>query len=218
LNFEIQVRVNLIDEQLIKKLKDAGCTLIIYGIESGNDYIRIELLNRDISAKQILESSKLFNKYNIRTMSVNILCLPKENLQNAIETLDINIMCKPNYAWNSIYQPYPMTKLADYAIRNNYFNVDIDMLENSFLYSKSLIKGRDIKRIERLHYLFSIAVQFPKLKKLIILLIKLPLLNIFKIIFFFHRVYAAFFSLKRITFSEVIVFEKTKFYKVKRYW
>lgn len=218
LRFEIQVRVNHIDEEIVIALKDAGCVWALYGIETGNINIRKELLQRDITDDQIIEVSKLFHKHKIRTMSVNMLGLPEESFENTLETLNINIKCMPNYAWNSIYQPYPKTQLAQYSIEKGYFKGNENDFKESFLYGKSKLSTTDIKRIVRFHYLFSLAVSMPKLKRFFVFLTLLPLNKAYQMLFFLHRVYAAFFSLKRVNFSEIFVFEISKYFFIKRKW
>ncbi|MCK9612279.1 MAG: B12-binding domain-containing radical SAM protein [Bacteroidales bacterium] len=218
LPFEVQLRVNLIDEDIVRELKSAGCTLAMYGIESGNFRLRNELLNRNISDEQILHAADLFRKYKIRTMSVNILGLPDETLEMAFQTTKLNIKCRPSYAWNSIYQPYPMTKLAEYSKQQGYFKGGIELLNDSFLYGRSVLKTKDIRKIERLHYLFSLAVSVPFLLPVIRLLTRLPFMKFFRFLFFMHRAYAAVVSLRRIKFSEIVIFEKSRFFFFNRNW
>jgi anaerobic magnesium-protoporphyrin IX monomethyl ester cyclase len=216
--FEVQVRVNMIDEEIVKVLKNAGCVLAMYGIESGNENIRKNLLKRDISDEQILHSAGLFSKYKIRTMTVNMVGLPDETINMAMETVKLNIECKPNYAWNAIYQPYPMTQLSAYAIEKGYFDGNTDLFKSSFLYGKSHLKTADIRKIERLHYLFSVTVNFSWLFPLVKVLVKLPLTGLYRIVFFIHRAFAAIGSLRRIRISEILYFEKRKYFSLKRNW
>lgn len=218
LPFEVQLRVNLVDEDIVIALKNAGCVLAMYGIESGNEHIRKELLNRNISEQQIVKVADLFRKYGIRTMSVNMLGLPDETLAMAVETLKLNIKCRPDYAWNSIYQPYPMTRLAEYSVAKGYFNDDINSFKGSFLYGRSALKTKEIKKIVRLHYLFPLAVDMPLLLPLFLFMTRLPLTAFYSFLFSMHRVYAAVFSLKRIRFSEIFIIEKRKYFKRKREW
>ncbi len=218
LKFEIQVRVNHIDEEIVIALKDAGCVWALYGIETGNIFIRKELLERDITDEQILQVTRLFRKHQIRTMSVNMLGLPEESFENTIETLNINIKCKPDYAWNSIYQPYPKTQLAQYSIEKGYFKGNENDFRESFLYGKSKLLTKDIKRIVRFHYLFSLAVAIPSLKGFFIFLTKFPFAKAYQVLFFMHRVFAALFSLKRIKLKEILVFEVSKYIFIKRNW
>ena len=218
LPFEVQLRIEQVDEEIIVLLAEAGCKLVMYGIESGNDTIRMDLLNRHISKDRIINTAHLFNKHKLLTTSYNIFGLPGETFENACETLQLNILCKPTYAWNSIYQPYPMTQLAEYTRSKGYYNGDMTMFQASFLYGKSLLKMKDINRIVRLHYVFSLAVNLPFAKKIIMALTRIPVLPLFRFFFWLHRVYCAFFTLKRITFTEILVFEKSKYFKVKRLW
>lgn len=218
LPFEVQLRVNLVDEEIVKALKEAGCVLAMYGIESGNDAIRNEVLNRKISHSKIVETAAIFRRYGIRTMSVNMLGLPDESFENALETLRLNIDCKPSYAWNSLYHPYPMTKLAAYSIEKGYFDGDIHSFNESFLFSRSVMKTPDIRRIENLHFLFPIAVDFPACLGIVKWATKLRLTGFYKFLFFLHRVFAAVVSLRRITMSEIFVYEKSRFFAVEKQW
>ena len=218
LPFEVQLRVNLVDEEIIKSLKSAGCVLAMYGIESGNKHMRVYILNRNISDEMILNTAALFEKYGIRTMSVNILGLPDESVSMAIETLKLNIKCKPDYAWNSIYHPYPMTKLAEYSISQGYFDGDLNKFNGSFIFGKCSMKTKEIRKIVRLHYLFPVVVEFPFLLGICRLMINLPFVFIYRLIFSIHRAYAAIFKLKRIKIAEVVILEKSKLTRVARHW
>lgn len=218
LPFEVQLRIEQINEELVKLLKDAGCKMVMYGIESGNDNIRMNLLNRNISKDQIINAAKLLNKYKLLTISYNISGLPDETFENACETMEINILCKPSFACNSIYQPYPMTQLSEYALSKGYYNENINLFQDSFFYGKSLLKTKDIKRIIRLHYLFPIVISIPSFKKFFVFITKFPLFGLFSFLFILHKIYSAYFTLKRIQLPEFLLFEKSKYFDIKRYW
>lgn len=54
--------------------------------------------------------------------------LPTEQYDDILETIKLNIECKPDYAWVSIFQPYPGTEIYEYCKENgllsgNYKNV-----------------------------------------------------------------------------------------------
>jgi len=202
--FSITPRVNLVDEQMVKALKDAGCVTIGTSVESGNEYLRNKLLKRNISEKQTIDACNLFNKYGIHILMGNMLGLPDETLDMAFETMDFNIKCKPTYAWVSIFQPFPRTELSDYSVEKGYFNGDLDSLDGSF-YKKSALKLKDIAKIERLHHLFSLGVAFPKLIPLIKIMIKLPLNRFYQLMFILHKSWCYFTKLKYIEFSEIFI-------------
>ena len=218
LPFEVQLRVNMVDEEIVQALKKAGCTLVMYGIESGDERMRKEILGRDISDEQILQAAALFRKYRIRTMSVNMIGLPGETRQMATSTLRLNIRCRPSYAWNAVYQPYPMTRLSELSVQQGYFDGNFDAFKGSFIFGGSLLKMPDIRTLVRLHYLFPLAVAFPLLSGFFIRISSIPAGSFYRLLFSLHRLWAAFFSLRRIRISEIVLFEKRKFFFVKRSW
>jgi len=202
--FICYARVNLINEDIIKALKNAGCIVLLFAIESGNEYIRNEVLKRNISEEQILNAAKLCNKYKIRLFTQNMVGLPDETLENVWETIRLNIRCKPGYAWASIFQPYPRTELCDYSIKKGYYKGDVDMLYEGY-FTGSIMKLKDIKKIERLHKLFPIAVSYPFLIPIIKLLIKLPLNKLYSLMWNVHRAYSYIFKVKQVDFIELFI-------------
>ena len=205
LPFIAYTRVNLVTDDIVRRLKSAGCVTILYAVESGNDRIRNDVLKRNISRKQIIEAVKIYKKYGLRTYAQNILGLPDENMASAMETLEINIATKPDYAWSSIFQPYPMTDLWHYCKDKGYLT-DEPIMET--FYKKSTLNIPHREFVARLHHLFSIAVDFPFLKRLLPSLVKLPLTTFYYYIWHAHRAYAYFFKVNWIDFSELFIRER----------
>ena len=52
-------RINLMDKEVLLKMKEAGCLGFVLAIESGNDRIRNEILNKGISKEQIYHAFKI---------------------------------------------------------------------------------------------------------------------------------------------------------------
>lgn len=204
LPFIVILRANLVKEEMVKALKNAGCYTVVTGVESGNEYIRNKILKRGISEKEIILASNLFNKYGLKTILQNMVGLPDETLGMAFQTLALNIKCKPTYSWVSIFQPYPKTELCEYSKEKGYFNGDIDSFKESYFY-KSEMRIKDIKRMERLHHLFSLCVAFPVLTPLMKILIKLPLDNFYLFLWNLHRAWCYFFKVKFIDLSELFI-------------
>ncbi len=202
--FSVTPRVNLVDENMVKALKNAGCVTVGTSVESGNEYLRNTILKRGISEKQTIDACNLFNKYGIKVLMGNMIGLPDETLDMAFETMSFNIKCKPAYSWISIFQPFPTTELSNYSIEKGYFNGNFSELDGSF-YHKSALKLKDITRMERLHRLFSLGVAFPGLIPVIKILIKLPLNRLYKLFFMLHKAWCYFFKLKYIELSEMFI-------------
>jgi anaerobic magnesium-protoporphyrin IX monomethyl ester cyclase len=202
--FIAYTRVNLVTDEIIQNLKQAGCITVLYAIESANDYIRNRVLDRDISQEQILDAVNIYKKHKLRTYAQNMLGIPDETLDFAFQTLELNIKCKPDYAWCSIFQPYPRTKLWEYCKLKDYLS-DEDYDES--YHRKSILNIPHRREIENLHHLFPPTVSLPFLLPLVKILIKLPLKNLYYLIWNLHRAWCYFFKVKWIDLSEIFTLE-----------
>jgi len=192
LPFHCHIRANLLTEDIAKALKKAKCYSVHIAIESGNSKIRNEILNRPMTNEEIIHACKLLRKNKIKFMTQNIIGLPTETLKEAMETLQINILCKPTYAWVSIFQPYPGTRLEKIAKEKGLLEEDPTKIEKNF-FDKSIIKIENKKKIEHLQKLFGLTVNYPSIYRTGILkiLLNMPdnkiIKNIYKKIYKFHR-------------------------------
>lgn len=123
------LRVNVVDEDFIRRLKEAGCKRIQFGVESGNEYIRNTVMNRGISEEQLFSAFNLCKKYGIETNAFNIIGVPGETEEMLWDTIRINRKIKPSDSGINIFYPYRGTVLGDYCFDNGL--VDEEMY-NSF--------------------------------------------------------------------------------------
>lgn len=202
LPFGVILRANLVNEEIVKALKEAGCIRATISAECGSDHLRNNILKRDISKQQIIIASHLFNKYGLKNLIQNMVGLPDETLKEVYETLSLNIECKPTYSWVSIFQPYPNTELCDYSKERGYFDNDTGSFKESY-FDKSIMKMRDIEKMVRLGHLLSLCVAFPKILPLIKILIKLPLDRLYYFIWRLHRLKCYLFDFKYIGIREL---------------
>ncbi|MCW1296481.1 MAG: B12-binding domain-containing radical SAM protein [Candidatus Parvarchaeota archaeon] len=182
--FYCHVRANLVNWKVVKLLKKANCASVGMGIECGDDKIRNKVLRRNMSKKQIIDACKLIKKAGIRISSQNMFGLPGGSIESDIETIKLNIQCGVDYPVIMLWQPYPRTELAEYAIQNGYFDGDYERIDFSY-YSNSVIKFKkgEKEKIENLQKLGAIAVEAPFLLPVILKLIKLPKNTFFDSIF-----------------------------------
>lgn len=148
--FSIETRPDTVDSEILLALKDAGCTTIRMGIESGSDRIRNELYQRKISRKQILDAFLIAKKMGLKTASFNICGAPTETIEDIRETISLNVECKVDSGKMTLLSVFPGTKMWNYcaehgyAIRDRYplnYYVDSNITHES-LSIKDLIKLR----------------------------------------------------------------------------
>jgi len=182
LPFICMVRANLVNEEIIKCLKDSGCEQVFFGIESGNESIREKILKKGITNEQILATGRLLKKYKIRFKTYNMLGLPGETLENAFETVYINRKIKTDYPWCSLLQPYPKTEIYENLIESNIMLKELspDDISQSFFLDTKISHQKEIINLQKL---FFYAVKFPSLEPLIRKLIKVRPNKLFDIAF-----------------------------------
>lgn len=66
-NWQCATRVDLIDEELIRAMRAAGCTTIQYGVESGSQQI-LDEIGKKIRLEQVQQAVALSHKYGINTL------------------------------------------------------------------------------------------------------------------------------------------------------
>lgn len=123
------LRPNVVDEEFIKLLKRSGCYRILFGIESGNEYIRNQVMKRNMSTEHIVHAFSLCKQYGIETSSLNIIGVPGETENMIQDTINLNRKINPNDSAVNIYYPYKGTVLGDYCFSNNMID---DELYNDF--------------------------------------------------------------------------------------
>ena len=93
LPFTCQSRVDTIDEERLTRLQDAGCRMLLYGIESGSQ----EMLNRmkkGITIEQIRRAISMTRQAGIKATGFFILGHPGETEQTMQETVKLIKECK----------------------------------------------------------------------------------------------------------------------------
>lgn len=179
LPYTCNIRANLIDEETIKLLKKGNCACVYWSIESGNDAIRNNLLRRNMSREQILETGRLLEKYKLSHRCGGIIGLPGEKFEEMLETLELNIKVKPEFGFASIFVPFPGLELTNYALEHKYLSEELlnNLPNNTHLHSVLNFTPLEKLKIQKLNYLYPLFVDYPKLyynSRVYRLLFKLP--------------------------------------------
>jgi len=128
INWKCETRVNLVDQELLNLMKKAGCYMICYGIESGNQKI-LNVLKKGINLKEIKKAIELTRKAEIETLGYFMLGIPGETEKEIEQTIDLAKKLKLDYAQFSIATAYPGTELYQIAKKQGKITKDFS---NSF--------------------------------------------------------------------------------------
>lgn len=69
IQWECLTRPDLLNDRIVSSMKDAGCTTIRVGIESGSEKV-LNDIRKDLSLKKVRETAKVLNRHNIYWGSV----------------------------------------------------------------------------------------------------------------------------------------------------
>jgi len=108
-----ETRVNLVNEDLLVKLKRAGCVQLDFGIETGSERL-LKLLQKDITTDEVRRAIKLCKKYGIRVFSNFMVNLPTETLEDVDTTISFADEIKSDISIFNITCPFPGTDIQTY--------------------------------------------------------------------------------------------------------
>ena len=80
-------RVDTISEELLSKMKDAGCITLFLGVESA-DQQNLNHLNKNITINKIKKTFELTKKLDVRTIASVVLGMPgdtRKSIENTIK-------------------------------------------------------------------------------------------------------------------------------------
>jgi radical SAM superfamily enzyme YgiQ (UPF0313 family) len=144
INWDCNTRVNLVDEELLKKMKKAGCNSIKVGIETGSERI-LNLMNKKITFEQCRKAAKLFRKVGIHWTGYFMMGLPSETKEDVYQTLKFMKELKPDYASFSVYEPFPGTELFERGVERGLVQRE-RTLEDFYTISPKYYYVKDINR------------------------------------------------------------------------
>ncbi len=192
LPFFCNVRANLITPEKVALLKRAGCVSVGMGLETGNSDVRNQLLKRNLSDEQIIEASHRLRRAGIQLLTTNMLGLPGGTLADDLQTLALNQECRPAYANAFLYQPYPRTELGEFAREQGFLDGSLDDIDTS-AWERSVLRfssESEKREIENLNKLFALAVEWPRLTRLVRQLIRLRPNPLFRLVYRLWKGYA----------------------------
>lgn len=118
--FISNIHPSLINEDTLYHLKQAGCTKIQIGIESGNEGVRKNLLNRDMSNNKLVEFAKQAKRNGLKVFTFNLIGIPDEKPSDILDTIKLNALIEQDQTQVAILYPFPNTDIYNYAMTRKY--------------------------------------------------------------------------------------------------
>jgi len=156
LPFVAMVRPETLDEEMIRIMADAGCDLLRIGVESGNEWLRTNVLKRHMTNEQIISAFDLAEKYGIRTGAFAMMGLPYETPEMIEETIALLRRCNPNNLQLSIFYPLPGTELYDVCEREGFLTEE----KATSYFDRPVLNLPTVTREQVSHYFASFHKEF----------------------------------------------------------
>ncbi len=121
--FQVFLRVEAVDRETMEVMRDAGLYSIIVGVESGNERIRRDVLNRRMTNRQIIDVFKWADELGIETWDFNMIGVPGDTEDTIRDTMRLNSIIRPHHMQVSIFYPFPGTGLYKTCLDEGYAKV-----------------------------------------------------------------------------------------------
>ncbi len=123
IKWDIRTRVDLIDKDLLIKLKQAGCDRIHYGIEAGTPEI-LKVLKKGTTLEQVRNAIRWSKKVGISTLAYFMIGSPGETREQIMQTINFAKKLEPDFAHFSITTPFPATELYMLGLKEGIIKSD----------------------------------------------------------------------------------------------
>jgi radical SAM superfamily enzyme YgiQ (UPF0313 family) len=120
LPFTAFLRVEQCNYQVLNLLKKANCSMILCGVEQGDEEYRRKYLDRKMSNQTIIEAFRRSREVGIETTSLNMIGLPYETKDLIRSTIELNRQLEADVVCIFIYQAFVGTDLFEICRKEGY--------------------------------------------------------------------------------------------------
>jgi anaerobic magnesium-protoporphyrin IX monomethyl ester cyclase len=134
-----ETRVDLVTEEILKSMKEAGCYMIAYGIESGNQTV-LDNLRKKITIEQVRRAVEMTHDIGIQSVGYFMLGSPGETPATIRQTINFAKDLPLDFAQFSITVPFPGTDLYSLYLKQGINNENWD----NFIYANLRSAGAPV--------------------------------------------------------------------------
>ena len=131
MKWDCGTRVDMVDRELMKTMRDAGCFAVWLGVESGSEAI-LGAMNKSIKLDQTRLAYKTAHQLGLMTIANVVLGFPGETEQTAKETIHFVKELSPDDVGFYVATPYPGTPMYEQVKKNGWLRVtDFDKYDTA---------------------------------------------------------------------------------------
>jgi radical SAM superfamily enzyme YgiQ (UPF0313 family) len=121
-------RVDYVDEEMLQLMGRAGCILIAWGLESGNEVI-LKRAHKGYKMEQAHAALHWAHRAGIKNWGYFIIGLPGETVETIRETIDVSKALPLDIALFHVAAPYPGTPFFFEVVENGWFRPETNWEE-----------------------------------------------------------------------------------------
>lgn len=163
--FNCYLRVDSIDDDLLKLLKKAGCFSVHLSVDSVSRNVRENVLKRRMQSEDFVSKMKKVREYGINTWVNYMLAVPESSLQDDIDTIKLSREADVTYPSYSTTDPMKGTELYEYCIKrkliDNSYQGDMNGCSKKTILACFSEKEKDVRY--NIYLLGAIAAKTPSL-------------------------------------------------------
>jgi anaerobic magnesium-protoporphyrin IX monomethyl ester cyclase len=131
--FVVNGHIKNFDQEKASALKESGCNIVKFGVESGSERVRHEILNRRMSNQEITRSFAIAHQAGLHTSAFVMFGFPHETKEDILMTIELLSRIKPGrFRW-SIFFPYVHTDAYTIAKEDGFISErKMQSLDNFF--------------------------------------------------------------------------------------
>ena len=119
----LEIRIDFIDDQIAKFLKELKVFDLLIGLESGSNRL-LELIDKNFTVDRMIEGVRAIAKYDLHATYSFIVGLPTETEKEFWQTIDLmykiyKIHPQAGFTLGA-YLPYPGSKMYDFSVKQGF--------------------------------------------------------------------------------------------------
>jgi radical SAM superfamily enzyme YgiQ (UPF0313 family) len=144
--FSLHARVETVNEQLLHLLAEAGCRQITYGVESGSERVRRQIMRRQVTNDRFKQVFQWTREAGILLTANFMLGLPDDVQQTLDLAEELNVVDLGYF----VFYPYPGTRLFNVCVEKDF--LPADYLERPANHRQSILNLPDLSQADIAEY------------------------------------------------------------------
>jgi anaerobic magnesium-protoporphyrin IX monomethyl ester cyclase len=121
--WDCETRVDMVTQELLTEMKNAGCLAVWFGVEAGSQRV-IDAMGKGLTLEKTKSTFKMAKDTGLMTIASVILGFPDETPESAWETIKFVEEIKPDDVGYYIATPYPGTPMYDYVKKMGWLKIE----------------------------------------------------------------------------------------------